>query len=190
MTLTPKKRYFGFYFKVKKAYYLLIRQYSLVLCSFGIGYFSLGIAKYAKPRQIYAIELNPVSYKYLIENIHINKLTKIITPIHGNCAEEVPKLAEQGIFADRIIMGVFPAPYEYLKNALCVVKPVELAINTNFQTFLEQTSNQESYRYCIVYLNYFVLLFFRLVKYYFYQKAKARKAFRLFFQEYHLMLKY
>jgi len=111
----------------------------------GIGYFSLGIAKYAKPRQIYAIELNPVSYKYLTENIHINKLTKIITPIHGNCAEEVPKLAEQGIFADRIIMGVFPAPYEYLKNALCVVKPVELAINTNFQTFLEQTSNKPHY---------------------------------------------
>ncbi|MHA1410291.1 MAG: class I SAM-dependent methyltransferase, partial [Candidatus Odinarchaeia archaeon] len=44
----------------------------------GIGYFSINIAKHAKPKKIIAIELNPVSYRYLLENIKINKLNKII----------------------------------------------------------------------------------------------------------------
>lgn len=111
----------------------------------GIGYFSLGIAKYAKPKQIYSIELNPVSYKYLEENIRINKLTNEITPIYGDCAIQVALLAEQGVKTDRIIMGVFPAPYEYLKAAMMVVKPNKLIINTKIETFLENTTNTPHY---------------------------------------------
>ncbi len=111
----------------------------------GIGYFSLGIAKYAKPKQIYAIELNPTSYFYLEENVRMNKLSNNITPIHGNCANEVFKLSEKRIKADRIIMGVFPAPYEYLKPALSVVKPHKLEIQTNVETFLDNTISKSHY---------------------------------------------
>jgi tRNA wybutosine-synthesizing protein 2 len=111
----------------------------------GIGYFSLGIAKYAKPKQIYSIELNPDSFKYLKENIRINKLTKIVTPIQGDCAEEILKLSKQNIRADRVIMGVFPAPYEYIKSALSVVKPNPLPIHTNIETFLENTATKPHY---------------------------------------------
>ncbi len=121
----------------------LVRPEEIIVDMFaGIGYFSLGIAKYAKPKQIYSIELNPESYKYLEENVRLNKLTDKITPIHGDCSIQVGKLADKGVKADRIIMGVFPAPYEYLKAALKVVKPEKLEIKTKIETFLENTLNK------------------------------------------------
>ena len=124
----------------------LVKPEEIVIDMFaGIGYFSLGIAKYAKPKQIYSIELNPVSYKYLEENVRINKLDKIITTIQGNCAEETLNLSKQGILADRIIMGVFPAPYKYLKAAMMVVKLNPLSVNTEIETFLEKTGNKPHY---------------------------------------------
>lgn len=88
----------------------------------GIGYFSLPIAKHSNVERIYSIELNPVSYKYLEENIKLNHLEKKILPINGDCKVEVVKLSKSGVRADRIIMGVFPAPKEYIKDALSLVK--------------------------------------------------------------------
>ncbi|TFG16013.1 MAG: class I SAM-dependent methyltransferase family protein [Promethearchaeota archaeon] len=88
----------------------------------GIGYFSLPIAKHAHPKQIYSIELNPFSYNFFVENIKINHLQKIITPILGDSKEEVLKLSECGIRADRVIMGIFPAPKEYIREALTLTK--------------------------------------------------------------------
>lgn len=88
----------------------------------GIGYFSLPIAKIANPRKIYSIEINPYSFKFLSENIKLNQMEDKITPINGNCKEEVVELAKRGIRADRVVMGVFPAPKEYIKPALALVK--------------------------------------------------------------------
>ncbi|MFW9988194.1 MAG: class I SAM-dependent methyltransferase family protein, partial [Candidatus Odinarchaeota archaeon] len=88
----------------------------------GIGYFSLPIAKHSNAEKIYSIELNLESYKYLEENIKLNHLEKKILPINGDCNVEVIKLSESGIRADRIIMGVFPAPKDYIKEALSLVK--------------------------------------------------------------------
>ncbi|MEM4152839.1 MAG: methyltransferase [Candidatus Pacearchaeota archaeon] len=82
----------------------------------GIGYFSLPLAK--KVKKVYAIEINPISFKYLQENIKINKLKNVIV-IKGNCAIVVPKLK---IKANRIIMGLLPSPFKYLKAAFKVAK--------------------------------------------------------------------
>ena len=38
----------------------------------GVGQFSIPIARHAKPRKVYAIELNEVAYRYLRENIRLN----------------------------------------------------------------------------------------------------------------------
>ncbi|MBD3188845.1 methyltransferase [Candidatus Bathyarchaeota archaeon] len=84
----------------------------------GIGYFSLMIGKLSNPASIHAIEINPVSFKFLVENIELNNLEDVIIPHEGDCAEVVPQL---DINADRIIMGVFPAPRAYLPIALDVV---------------------------------------------------------------------
>lgn len=124
----------------------LIRDGETIVDMFaGIGYFSLPIGKFSKPKQIFSIELNPVSFKYLKENIEINKLSNIIKPIHGDSKEEVPKLAEDGIKADRIIMGVFPAPFDFIKSALAVIKPIPLEYETELSEFEEKS--QETMKY-------------------------------------------
>ncbi|MFX0007094.1 MAG: hypothetical protein ACFFAV_10245, partial [Candidatus Hermodarchaeota archaeon] len=61
-------------------------------------------------------------YKFLVENIKINHLGDKIIPIQGNCNNEVLKLSNSGIKADRVIMGIFPAPKDYIKEALTLVK--------------------------------------------------------------------
>jgi len=85
----------------------------------GIGYFSLGVAKFSGAKKIYAIEINPKSYDYLLENIRLNKVESKVTPILGDCAVEIPKL---GRIADRVIMGLLPSCKKYLKDAMKVVK--------------------------------------------------------------------
>jgi len=88
----------------------------------GIGYFSLPIAVLSKPKKIYSIELNPTAYEFFVENIRINHVENILEPVYGDCKEEVLKLSEKGIKADRIIMGVFPAPKEYIEEALTLAR--------------------------------------------------------------------
>ena len=101
----------------------LVKEGEVIVDMFaGIGYFSLPVATIAKPKKVYSIEINPYSYKFLTENIKLNQLEDIILPINGDCKEEVLKLSEEGLRADRVIMGVFPAPKDYIKEALALVK--------------------------------------------------------------------
>jgi len=102
----------------------MVKDGELVLDMFaGIGYFSLMIAKLSKPEHIYACEINPVSFEYLVENIKLNGVKHLITPYLGDCAIIVPRLVKEiNLKTDRIIMGVFPAPKEYLPVAFQAVK--------------------------------------------------------------------
>jgi len=116
----------------------LIRNNEIVIDMFaGIGYFSLGIAKFSNAKKIYAIELNPESYEFLVKNIKINNLENKLEPLLGDCKIIVPQLSQKNIIADRIIMGVFPAPYNYLDAATTIVKRVPLSIKTDINKFQE-----------------------------------------------------
>jgi tRNA wybutosine-synthesizing protein 2 len=84
----------------------------------GIGYFSIPIAVHSNPGKIYSVEINPVSYGYLKENIILNKAEDIIEPILGDCRELAPK----GI-ADRVLMGYIGNTHEFLDAAMEIVKP-------------------------------------------------------------------
>ncbi len=78
----------------------------------GIGYFSIPMAVHSKPEKIFAIEINPVSFGYLRENIRLNHVENIIEPVEGDCASVTP-----GGIADRVIMGYFDA-HPYLEKGI------------------------------------------------------------------------
>jgi len=75
------------------------------------------MAVHSKPRKIYSIEINPISYGYLCENVHLNKVEGILEPFLGDCREIAPR----GI-ADRVLMGYIGNTNEYLDVAMDVLK--------------------------------------------------------------------
>ena len=78
----------------------------------GIGYFSIPLAKYGNPEHIYAAEINPASYQYLVTNIRINKVQNIFTTYNVDCSTIT--LPEK---ADLIVMGHFSSP-AYIQHAV------------------------------------------------------------------------
>jgi tRNA wybutosine-synthesizing protein 2 len=83
----------------------------------GIGYFSIPMAVHSKPRRITCIELNPQSFAYLEENIRLNHVEDIISPIFGDCAKQIPDGQ-----ADRVLMGYVGTTHQYLEPAIKALK--------------------------------------------------------------------
>ena len=83
----------------------------------GIGYFSIPMAVHSKPKKIISIEINPVSFCYLKENIKLNKVGDIIEPISGDCSKLTPRS-----MADRVIMGYLDGQ-EYLPYGIDALLP-------------------------------------------------------------------
>ena len=69
----------------------------------GIGYFSLPIAVRGRPEIVYACELNPASYAFLVRNIRLNRAENVV-PLYGDCRDVAPR----GV-ADWVLMGHFDA---------------------------------------------------------------------------------
>jgi tRNA wybutosine-synthesizing protein 2 len=81
-----------------------VRPGSVVVDLFaGIGYFSLPIAVRSRAETVYACELNPVSFQYLVENARLNRAANLV-PLLGDCRAIAPR----GV-ADWVIMGHFDA---------------------------------------------------------------------------------
>ena len=83
----------------------------------GIGYFTIPMAVHSHPDRIIAIELNPESYQYLLENIRLNGVEGIVEPIFGDCAEMTPISS-----ADRVIMGYVGNTRNYLEYGIKALK--------------------------------------------------------------------
>jgi len=100
----------------------LVKSEEVIVDMFaGIGYFSLPIAKHSPVKRIFSIEINPIAFRCLVENIKLNNLEDKVVPIQGDCKQEVIKLSKTEILVDRVIMGIFPAPIDYVKEALALV---------------------------------------------------------------------
>ena len=85
----------------------------------GIGYFSIPIAKYSKPRKIYAIDINPKAIEYLRKNIWLNNVENKIEVLEGDC-RKFSKILENT--ADRIIMGYLIKTEKFLPYAFKIAK--------------------------------------------------------------------
>lgn len=79
----------------------------------GIGYFTLPIAVYSKPKRIIACEKNQIAFDYLKENIILNDVTSIVEPIKGDNRIVAPKN-----IADRVIMGYIDKTQKFLPLAV------------------------------------------------------------------------
>lgn len=87
----------------------------------GVGPFSILIAKkQPKVKMIYAVDLNPDAFKYLKENIKLNKVEDKIQPILGDAVKISEKYKGT---ADRVIMNLpktsknfFPSAKKFLKK--------------------------------------------------------------------------
>jgi tRNA wybutosine-synthesizing protein 2 len=79
----------------------------------GIGYFSIPLAVHSPLRELYSVEINPVAYGYLNENVVLNKVENKVQTILGDCSE----LAPQGV-ADRVLMGYVGTTHYYLSTAM------------------------------------------------------------------------
>ncbi|MDH7517108.1 MAG: class I SAM-dependent methyltransferase family protein [Candidatus Thermoplasmatota archaeon] len=83
----------------------------------GIGYFTLPMAVYSKPKRIFACEINPVAYKYLCDNIVLNNVTSIVQPLFGDNKETAPRNV-----ADRVVMGYIEDTHKFLQTAIDCLK--------------------------------------------------------------------
>lgn len=79
----------------------------------GIGYFSLPMAVYGKPKKIFSIEKNPDAFYYLTQNISLNHVTDKITPIEGDNRLKSPKNV-----ADRVLLGYFGKTQKFIPTAI------------------------------------------------------------------------
>lgn len=84
----------------------------------GIGYFSLPMAVHSRPRRLIAIELNPVAYSYLCQNILLNHVQEIVEPVLGDCADKTPEGT-----ADRVVMGFVGTTNRYLQKGIEALRP-------------------------------------------------------------------
>ena len=84
----------------------------------GIGYFSIPMAVHSKPCRIISIELNPTAYRYLEENVRLNRVEDVVEPRFGDCA----KVAPVGV-ADRVIMGYVGTTDMYLEPGIRALRP-------------------------------------------------------------------
>ena len=85
----------------------------------GIAPFPLVIAKNAKPKIIYAVEINPDAHKYAIENIKLNKMEDKIKLYKGDVRLVVPRLNKK---FDRIAMPLPKGGEDFLDVALRAIK--------------------------------------------------------------------
>lgn len=81
----------------------------------GIGYWTIPIAKFCKPKKIFAIDKNKIAVEYLRKNCAMNKVSNRVEVLHGDCREFSHILESK---ADRIIMGWIFETEKFLLAAL------------------------------------------------------------------------
>jgi len=98
-----------------------IRRNEIVIDMFaGVGPFSILIAKKQIEVKVYAIDANPSAFKYLCENVFLNRVVGRVKPLQGDARILVEnKLNGE---ADRVIMNLPTSSFEYLPSAIKALK--------------------------------------------------------------------
>ena len=83
----------------------------------GVGPFPLTICRYARPKVVYAIDLNHDAVEYLRTNIRLNRFDNIVA-MEGDARESIKDLP----MVDRVIMNLPQIAQEFLPDALAKTK--------------------------------------------------------------------
>ncbi|MCW8802440.1 MAG: class I SAM-dependent methyltransferase family protein [Candidatus Bathyarchaeota archaeon] len=86
----------------------------------GVGCYSIAIAQYSKAKTVYSIDVNPLAFGFLVENVRLNKLENTVVPLQGD-AKTVIQNKLQNI-ADRVLMPLPELAYQYLDCAVYALK--------------------------------------------------------------------
>jgi tRNA (guanine37-N1)-methyltransferase len=87
----------------------------------GVGCFSIAIARLAKPRAVYSIDISRDAYTLMRENVSMNGVDHIVIPILGDARQTVESRL-RGV-ADRVLEPLPDLAYAYLDVALKALKP-------------------------------------------------------------------
>ncbi len=127
----------------------------------GIGQFTIQIAKHSKPRKVIAVDINLDAFKYLKENIILNKLNNVLALNIDNRELPVKK------FASRVIMGWLFNTYEFIPHAIRYLKNEGII---HYHTLIrEKNEREEIERLYYVLSHYskdFEIVYKRIVKSY------------------------
>ena len=98
----------------------LVRKGEVVIDMFsGVGPFAIQIARKVDCK-VYAIDLNPDAYNYLVKNIELNKVSDKVIPIHGDARVIIQEMLRN--VADRVIMNHPSQSHEFLPSACMALK--------------------------------------------------------------------
>lgn len=98
-----------------------VRNEEVVVNMFaGVGCFSILISKYSGVEKVYSIDVNPMAFQYMQENIRLNGVYGKVIPILGDATEVIEKRLCH--LADRVLMPLPEKAFEYLPYALLVLK--------------------------------------------------------------------
>jgi len=93
---------------------------SVMVMFAGMGSFPVVIAR-KKPgvERVYAIEINPHAFKYMVENVRINKVGHRVIPVFG----DVKRVSKKYFgLCDRVVMPLPKEGYKYLPEAFRCLK--------------------------------------------------------------------
>jgi tRNA (guanine37-N1)-methyltransferase len=87
----------------------------------GVGCFSIVIAKKVTSAIVFSIDINPIAFSFMEENIRLNRLYNRVIPLFGD-AKNVIITRLMGC-ADRVLMPLPEKAYDYLAVAAAALKP-------------------------------------------------------------------
>jgi tRNA wybutosine-synthesizing protein 2 len=85
----------------------------------GIGYFTLPGLVHGGAARAFAVEKNPLSFRYLVENLELNRVAGRATALLGDNRDAPLPLGQ----ADRVVLGYLPSSLPWLGRAVALLTP-------------------------------------------------------------------
>jgi len=121
----------------------LVRPGEVIINMFaGVGAFSIIIAKHAHPKCVYSIDINPVAYELMRENVRLNRVEDKVIPI---CDDAAHAIISRGLIhiADRVLMPLPSLALLYLPYAILSLRRSGGYIHTYLHVFTPRNKDAE-----------------------------------------------